>query len=208
MPYKDLRHFLRVLEEKQKLFRIAKEVDKDWELATIAKLVFRKVPDERRPALLFENVKGFSIPVVTGVLGASRENYALALETKLDFDEIFRRWSRAQATVAPVVGLGDVAYTSWRSGNTGSLLAFRTTDGTDVWQVAIDFGGTGSGEPPWPAVLAADGAAVFSATIRRSHTFAACFIRDISSEYGFSCSLRRLTCSSSLLRRSTHLQVA
>lgn len=72
------------------------------------------------------------------------------------------RWSRAQATVAPVVGLGDVAYTSWRSGNTGSLLAFRTTDGTDVWQVAIDFGGTGSGEPPWPAVLAVDGAAVFS----------------------------------------------
>lgn len=61
MPYKDLRQYLRVLEEKGKLFRIAKEVDKDWELSAVAKLVFRKIPDERRPALLFENVKGFSL---------------------------------------------------------------------------------------------------------------------------------------------------
>ena len=88
MPYEDLRHYLRVLEEKGKLFRIAKEVDKDWELSAVAKLVFRKIPDERRPALLFENVKGFSLPVVTGVLGASRQVYAIALETELNFEEI------------------------------------------------------------------------------------------------------------------------
>lgn len=104
MPYKDLRHYLRVLEENGKLFRIAKEVDKDWELAAVAKLAFRKIPDERRPALLFENVKGFPIPVVTGVLGASRQVYALALETELNFEEIFRRWSKAQSEpLAPVV---------------------------------------------------------------------------------------------------------
>jgi UbiD family decarboxylase len=103
MPYKDLRQYLQVLEQKQKLFRIAKEVDKDWELSAIAKLVFRKIPDERRPALLFEKVKGFSIPVATGVLGASREVYAIALETELNFEEIFRRWSRAQSQpIAPV----------------------------------------------------------------------------------------------------------
>jgi UbiD family decarboxylase len=102
MPYKDLRHYLQVLEQKQKLFRITKEVDKDWELSAIAKLVFRKIPDERRPALLFENVKGFSIPVATGVLGASREVYAIALESELNFEEIFRRWSRAQSQpIAP-----------------------------------------------------------------------------------------------------------
>ena len=104
MPYEDLRHFLRVLEEKGKLFRISKEVDKDWELSAVAKLVFRKIPDERRPALLFENVKGFSLPVVTGVLGASREVYALALESELNFEEIFRRWSKAQTNpISPVV---------------------------------------------------------------------------------------------------------
>ena len=103
MPYEDLRHYLRVLEEKGKLFRISKEVDKDWELAAVAKLVFRKIPDERRPALLFENVKGFSIPVVTGVLEASREVYAIALETELNFDEIFRRWSKAQSDPVPPV---------------------------------------------------------------------------------------------------------
>src|SRR5574342_856599 len=103
MPYDDLRDYLKVLEEKGKLFRISKEVDKDWELSAVAKLVFRKIPDERRPALLFENVKGFSVPVVTGVLGASREVYAIALETELNFEEIFRRWSRAQTQpIAPV----------------------------------------------------------------------------------------------------------
>src|SRR5574341_1748962 len=103
MPYKDLRHFLQVLEERGKLFRISKEIDKDWELSAVAKLVFRKIPDERRPALLFENVKGFSVPVVTGVLGASREVYAIALETELNFEEIFRRWSQAQAAPVPPV---------------------------------------------------------------------------------------------------------
>lgn len=105
MPYKDLRHYLQVLEEKEKLFRISKEVDKDWELSAVAKLVFRKIPDERRPALLFENVKGFSIPVVTGVLGASRQVYAIALETELNFEEIFRRWSRAQSDPLPPVSV-------------------------------------------------------------------------------------------------------
>src|SRR5574342_80343 len=104
MPYDDLRDYLKVLEEKGKLFRISKEVDKDWELSAVAKLVFRKIPDERRPALLFEKVKGFSLPVVTGVLGASRQVYAIALETEMNFDEIFRRWSKAQANpIAPVI---------------------------------------------------------------------------------------------------------
>src|SRR5574341_2167999 len=103
MPYKDLRHFLQVLEERGKLFRISKEIDKDWELSAVAKLVFRKIPDERRPALMFEKVKGFSLPVVTGVLGASREVYALALQTDLNFEEIYRRWSKAQAAPVPPV---------------------------------------------------------------------------------------------------------
>src|SRR3974377_2146283 len=105
MPYRDLRHYLEVLEQKQKLFRIKKEVDKDWELSAVAKLVFRKIPDERRPALLFENVKGFSIPVATGVLGASREVYAIALESELDFENIFQRWSRAQSQPIPPVSV-------------------------------------------------------------------------------------------------------
>jgi len=101
MPYKDLRDYLRVLEERGKLFRISREVDKDWEISAVSKLVFRKIPDERRPALLFEKVKGFSIPVVTGVLGASRQVYAIALDTELNFEEIFRRWSRAQSEPIP-----------------------------------------------------------------------------------------------------------
>jgi UbiD family decarboxylase len=105
MPYLDLREYLKALEKQGKLFRISKEVDKDWELSAVAKLVFRKIPDERRPALLFENVKGSSMPVVTGVLGASRQVYAIALETALNFEEIFRRWSKAQTEPIPPVGV-------------------------------------------------------------------------------------------------------
>src|SRR3970282_2557088 len=97
MAYKNLRDYLRVLEEGGKLFRISREVDKDWEISAVSKLVFRKIPDERRPALLFEKVKGFSIPVVTGVLGASRQVYAIALETELNFEEIFTRWRRGES---------------------------------------------------------------------------------------------------------------
>lgn len=32
--------------------------------------------------------------MVTGVVGASRQVYAIALETELNFEEIFRRWSK------------------------------------------------------------------------------------------------------------------
>ncbi|MFQ5682669.1 MAG: UbiD family decarboxylase [Candidatus Binatia bacterium] len=103
MPYNDLREYVAALEKQGKLFRISKEVDKDWEISAVSKLVFRKIPDELRPALLFENVKGYSIPVVTGVLGASRQVYAIALETSLNFEEIFRRWSKAQTEPIPPI---------------------------------------------------------------------------------------------------------
>jgi UbiD family decarboxylase len=42
----------------------------------------------------FENVKGFNIPVVAGVLGASREIYALGLQTET-VEGINRKWDYA-----------------------------------------------------------------------------------------------------------------
>ena len=94
MAYRDLRSYLAALEEQGKLKRVRKEVDKDWEIAAVCRQLFYKIPPERRPALMFENVKGFKIPVVAGVLGASREIYAIGLETN-SVDGINRKWDQA-----------------------------------------------------------------------------------------------------------------
>jgi UbiD family decarboxylase len=94
MPYEDLREFLDRLEAANKLHRITKPVDKDWEIAAVSRVAFQSIPEERRPALFFENVVGFEIPVVAGVLGASRSIYCLALEC--DVKEVHKKWSEAE----------------------------------------------------------------------------------------------------------------
>ncbi len=80
MPFKDLRQFLDLLEEKGELVRIEKEVDLKYEIGAY----IRKTSDLQGPALLFERVRGHKIPVVGGVfakmdlglmaLEATREN--------------------------------------------------------------------------------------------------------------------------------------
>ena len=94
MAYQDLHSYLAALEEKGKLKRVKKEVEKDWEIAAVCRQLFFKIPPERRPAVLFENVKGFSIPVVAGILGISRQVYAIGLETD-SLDGINRKWDQA-----------------------------------------------------------------------------------------------------------------
>jgi UbiD family decarboxylase len=94
MAYPDLRAYVAALEKKGKLKRVKKEVDKDWEIAAVCRQLFFKIPPERRPAILFENVKGFKIPVVAGVLGVSRQVYAIGLETD-SVDGINRKWDHA-----------------------------------------------------------------------------------------------------------------
>lgn len=100
MAYADLRSYLTILEKKGKLKRITKEVNKDWEIAAVCRQVFKKLPPQKRPALVFENVKGFKIPLVTGVLGASREIYAIGLETD-SVEGINRRWDEALENPIP-----------------------------------------------------------------------------------------------------------
>lgn len=94
MAYRDLRPYLAVLEKKGKLRRIRKEVNKDWEIAAVCRQLFYKIPDVRRPALMFQNVKGFSIPVVVGVLGGSMTIYAIGLQTD-SIAGINRKWDAA-----------------------------------------------------------------------------------------------------------------
>jgi UbiD family decarboxylase len=101
MPYTDLREFLKKLESTGKLHRITKPVDKDWEIAAVAKVAFETIPEPRRPALMFERVTGFDMPVVLGALGASRAIYCMALECELK--DLHRKWGDAERhPLAPV----------------------------------------------------------------------------------------------------------
>ncbi len=81
MAYRNIREFLAKLEAAGRLRRIAKPVDHTWELACLARWMLQGLPEPQRFGLFFESVTGFEIPVMTAVLGASRANYALALET-------------------------------------------------------------------------------------------------------------------------------
>ena len=100
MAYQDLREYVATLEKHGKLKRVKKEVDKDWEIAAVCRQLFKKIPPQNRPALIFENVKGFNIPVLAGVLGASREIYALGLQTET-VEGINRKWDYALGNPIP-----------------------------------------------------------------------------------------------------------
>jgi UbiD family decarboxylase len=99
MAYRDIREYLSVLERNGKLKRIKKSVDPSWELSCMARWMFQALQDSDRFGLFFENVKGFDIPVMTGVLGASRTTYALAIETEPDL--INERWVNALLNPIP-----------------------------------------------------------------------------------------------------------
>ena len=85
----DLREFLKVLEEEHELQKIKAEVDPKHELGAICKIHNEK---PNSPALLFENVKGHTIPVVGQLLASDRRvALALGLPQKNVFDETVRR---------------------------------------------------------------------------------------------------------------------
>ena len=79
-----MRDYLATLEQHDLLQRVTREVDRSWEIACLAKWMYQALPVERRFGLLFQNVKGSSIPVVTGALGASPRSVALALQCEVD----------------------------------------------------------------------------------------------------------------------------
>ncbi|MBI2873741.1 MAG: UbiD family decarboxylase [Firmicutes bacterium] len=101
MPYRDLGQYMEALDRAGLLHRVAAEVDKDWEISAVSRRVFQRIPSSRRPAILFEQVKGFEIPVLVGALGASRRIYALALETSVE--GIGRKWEEGIARAVPPV---------------------------------------------------------------------------------------------------------
>ncbi len=83
MAYKDLREFIEELEKRGLLRRIRAEVDCNLEITEITDRV-SKMEGRKNVALLFENVKGYDMPVLMNAFG-SYERMALALGVeKLD----------------------------------------------------------------------------------------------------------------------------
>ncbi len=76
MAITDLRQFIRLLEQDSELLRIDDEVDLKFDISGY----IRNTSDVEGPALLFENVKGHSMPVVGG-LYSSRRLMLKAMET-------------------------------------------------------------------------------------------------------------------------------
>ena len=97
-PVNDLRSLITFLEAENWLKRITDPVDTVFELAAIAKKM------EEGPALLFENVKGYDIPVVLGT-DNRRDHIAKALGTD-DFG-LIHRYLEALSNPLPPVKVDD-----------------------------------------------------------------------------------------------------
>ncbi|MEW6140900.1 MAG: phenylphosphate carboxylase subunit beta [Thermodesulfobacteriota bacterium] len=89
---KELGDFIRRCEEEGELHRIKTEVDWNLELSHIAKLN----EEARGPALLFENVKGYDIPVLTSAFTTQRRlAIGLGLPVDMSMSEMAREWMKA-----------------------------------------------------------------------------------------------------------------
>ena len=80
--YRDLREFIQALEEKGKLVRIQKEINKDTELHPLVRWQFRGLEEKDRKAFLFENVtdlknRKYQGSVLVGGLVGSADIYCL-----------------------------------------------------------------------------------------------------------------------------------
>ena len=85
MPIESIQHFIDELEKAGELKRVKTEVDTNLEIAEI----LRRVSYTDGPAVLFENVRDYKIPVLGNALG-SIKRLEIGLETK-DFSEIGQR---------------------------------------------------------------------------------------------------------------------
>ena len=85
MAIEDIRDFIKELEKNNELKRVTTEVDSDLEIAEI----MRRQMYSNGPAILFENVKGFQMPVLANAFG-SMKRLEIGLEMT-DFTEIGQR---------------------------------------------------------------------------------------------------------------------
>src|ERR1700722_18156966 len=76
--YKDLREYLQLLESRQLLHRIKAEVDLRFEIGAVA----ARSLEQKGPALLFENIKGYrDMPLVANIISTTKQ-LAVAFNTE------------------------------------------------------------------------------------------------------------------------------
>jgi len=117
--YRDVREHLKALDDRGKLVRIKKQINKDTQLMPLVRWQFRGLQEHQRKAFLFENVidvkgKRYNMPVAVGILAASTEIYSIGL--KCSPAEIHERWTGAQMhPIAPTqVSAGPVHEVVWQ----------------------------------------------------------------------------------------------
>src|SRR5437868_239717 len=113
----DLRGFLALLEEQGDLVRITRPCSPEFEIAA----GMRKTSDIDGPALLFENVPGYDMPVV-GALLATRRRALWGLESTAE--NYFARYAHAEARGEPLpmaIAIGTDPYTLMASQVPGSV---------------------------------------------------------------------------------------
>src|SRR5206468_12484161 len=102
----NLRRHLRELEQRGKLVRVSRAINKDTEMHPLVRWQFRGLPESERKAFLFEKVtdsrgREIEFPVVVGALAASEEVYSLAIGCP--GTEVPARWRDAMAEPLPPV---------------------------------------------------------------------------------------------------------
>jgi 4-hydroxy-3-polyprenylbenzoate decarboxylase len=111
MP-RDLRGFIKQLEERGQLRRITAPVDGDLEIAEIAQRLLQC----GGPGLLFENVKGSPYPVAVNLMGTvERITWAMNLERLEDLEDLGRKLAilyqpRPPKTIKQAIDLGKVLF--------------------------------------------------------------------------------------------------
>ncbi|GFE68519.1 UbiD family decarboxylase [Chroococcus sp. FPU101] len=95
---RDLRGFIKLLEEKGQLRRIKTLVDSDLEIAEIS----NRMLQVGGPALLFENVKGASFPVAINLMGTvERICWAMNMEKPEELEDLGRKLALLQQPKPP-----------------------------------------------------------------------------------------------------------
>ena len=93
--WNDMREFLDFLEERGEVRHITEEVDPDWEVNGITRIVLQ----EMGPAIVFDKIKGADLPLLTGMLATDRRFlWALGLEEWSEFNE---EWLRRTKQLIP-----------------------------------------------------------------------------------------------------------
>jgi 4-hydroxy-3-polyprenylbenzoate decarboxylase len=95
---RDLREFIKLLEQKGQLQRITAPVDPDLEIAEISNRMLQK----GGPALLFENVKGSSVPVAINLMGTvERICWAMNMQHPQELEELGKKLAMLQQPKPP-----------------------------------------------------------------------------------------------------------